>query len=1467
MAIADFVVKHGTTVNELATFNSTTDATSTSSAALTVAGGAGIAKSLIVGGSINTTNTAASTAAWTTSGVNLKLSARTYTDTTSISAVPASYVNAVLAPTFASTNVITIANAANLFVDAPVAGTNSTLTNAWAILANGKIKASDFTGTIGATTASSGAFTTISATGQITSTIAIGTAPFIVASTTNVANLNASSLNGSTFAAPGALGSTTASTGRFTTVESTIAAGTAPFIVASNTVVANLNASSLNGSTFAAPGPIGATTASTGAFTTLTTTGDTTIGGNLTVNGTTVTVNSSTITVDDKNIELGSVAAVTGITGTITSSALSTTITNLSTVTGLIPGMLLTKTAGTGVFGTTPLIISIDSATQITITAISSNTLGSITFNASGATNDTANGGGITLRGATDKTIIWDSAANWTSSENWNIATSKTYKINNVNVLTASAVLNDSTQTTVSVGSYATTLNLGASNSGNAFVNNNVLYVGGATSLSTASAGIEVGGGRTGSGDSYVDLTADTTYVDFGARFIRSSGATGVTKIVTRGTGNLTLETNEAAPITFNTTATERMRIDSSGRVLIGNSTTTGAAGLQLWGIDAAAQQHIRRYSNDAAGASINLFKGRGDATTSAIVQNGDSLGYIGFSGHDGSSTLPTATIFTARIEAVVDGVPGTSDMPSRLVFSTTPDGSATLTESMRIDSSGNVGIGVTPSARLQVVGSTAISSQANVAAVIGANMTSDLLLGSINGNAPFIASQGAYPLLMYTNATEKMRINSDGNVGIGTPAGSDSALQVNKPITTGTNEYAIRTYVTVPSNITGTHFSFNSSAFTAATPFTLSNYVHYIAGQAPPGQGSIITAQYGFSADSSLTSATNNYGFFSNLTAPTSGGTTAATISTISSSTTTVTINTSAAHGYSSNQIVTIAATASASALTSGASVTILTPGNTTWANIGAPASTAGTTFTTTAAGSVAGVTGTTGTVIINAQGSGKTITVTSTTAFTYTSTSATFTAISVTGTVTVAKNWNLYVAGTADNYINGTLGIGTTSPLAKLHVKTASAVAGEQVIFENGTNVAYSTLYMVLKANGLARATLAGQQDNTTNGGIFVLQVADSAGTITERLRVDASGNCSIKGTYLEVRAADTGVRSRIVNSSSEATRYPGFEAFHYSGNLAGTLDNGGFPVLEFFRSRGTEAAKIAVSSGDYIASVTGWGWDGTGQNDVCRINFLADNTLAAADARGRIEFQTQTGTTLSTAMTIKSDGSVGIGTTTPGYKLDVVTTGVRFQSGTSETDIFLGPQTNQGFVYGNSTAMGFYSATTGATIALNKDTANAGVFISSGTGSYQIGFDTASTRRMTIFGNGNVAIGTATDSGYKLQVNGSFAATTKSFVIDHPTKPDMKLRYGSLEGPENGVYVRGRLKDSNVIELPDYWIGLVNEDTITVNLTAIGKIQKLFVKDIKNNTVIIGGKNINCFYTVFAERKDVEKLIVEF
>lgn len=115
--------------------------------------------------------------------------------------------------------------------------------------------------------------------------------------------------------------------------------------------------------------------------------------------------------------------------------------------------------------------------------------------------------------------------------------------------------------------------------------------------------------------------------------------------------------------------------------------------------------------------------------------------------------------------------------------------------------------------------------------------------------------------------------------------------------------------------------------------------------------------------------------------------------------------------------------------------------------------------------------------------------------------------------------------------------------------------------------------------------------------------------------------------------------------------------------------------------------------------------------------------------------------------------------------------------------------------------------------------------------------------------------------------LDVAGSFTAETKSFLIDHPTKAGMKLQYGSLEGPENGVYVRG-ITSGNVIDLPDYWPGLIDENTVTVNLTPQGHPQpNLFVKTHDDRSVFIeSDRPIMSHYTIFAERKDVAKLEVE-
>jgi hypothetical protein len=173
------------------------------------------------------------------------------------------------------------------------------------------------------------------------------------------------------------------------------------------------------------------------------------------------------------------------------------------------------------------------------------------------------------------------------------------------------------------------------------------------------------------------------------------------------------------------------------------------------------------------------------------VVQSGDSLLNILAEGSDG-----TAFIRAASIVAAVDGTPGTNDMPGRLVFSTTADGAATPTERMRINSSGNVGVGITSSV--------------------------------------------------------------------------DATLYVGKNITGATTAYGILNNGPIQSDVTTTAYMYRSRPHTAAASFTLTNLHHYQASQNTIGAGSAVTNQFGFNVESTLTGATNNYGFYSNIPAGT---------------------------------------------------------------------------------------------------------------------------------------------------------------------------------------------------------------------------------------------------------------------------------------------------------------------------------------------------------------------------------------------------------------------------------------------------------------------------------------------------------------------------------------------------------------------------------------------------------------------
>ena len=434
-----------------------------------------------------------------------------------------------------------------------------------------------------------------------------------------------------------------------------------------------------------------------------------------------------------------------------------------------------------------------------------------------------SDGGGITLKGSTDKTITWsNTSGSWetnvglnvlngfvgvgtsnpgaklsvTTSSNWNfpqvfLKRDASNTGNNIKMIAFGLEADSSSQATASSASFIGLNTDTAPTTGNTVLSQN------AKLNLTSPGGVIMPVGDVGIGTDSPTVKLDIN----GTAKIRSAQQLQFNNSDNTSGCSIQAENTTSVPaLTFNTFGQERLRIDSSGRLLVGtistssypnfNGTTVNPL-LQVTSDTDAETGILLRFNSAGAGSNRGAtfcFQRYTDGTS---VSDGKNLGEITWQGeHDGSNTIAAASI-----RAHVDGASGSSDMPGRLVFSTTADGASSPTERMRITNEGRVCVadgGGTTNARFKVGGNSLYS-----------------------------------------------------------PTTSAAFVQISTQ---------------VASNTTSAATMADSYVTTEATSFTVTDIQHFSAGQGTIGAGSTVTNQFGFRARSSLTGATNNYGFRSEI-------------------------------------------------------------------------------------------------------------------------------------------------------------------------------------------------------------------------------------------------------------------------------------------------------------------------------------------------------------------------------------------------------------------------------------------------------------------------------------------------------------------------------------------------------------------------------------------------------------------------
>ncbi len=309
---------------------------------------------------------------------------------------------------------------------------------------------------------------------------------------------------------------------------------------------------------------------------------------------------------------------------------------------------------------------------------------------------------------------------------------------------------------------------------------------------------------------SWRGITSAATQADFVECYIAADDnpfTGGLTVSSTSAPGRYTLHTTPNGSII----PVERLRINSFGTVFVSDGTMRAnfpayfGDALSVYR-DAAAASSVWSFSAAAATTAsvVRLGRGRGTADTPAAVVDGDTLGTISFDG----ATSNTAFSPGATIAGFVDGTPGTGDMPVRLVFSTTPDGTAAPVERLRINNAGVIFVGngetsTTPNNGIVAAtggSTTQAGASLSVDGGVGGATSGDGGGVSVRGGLPTDGNGGSVSIAGRAGVGTN---RSGGDVtltpGAATGTGIFGTLVLNKGV-----RYEVRTSITGATSLTG---------------------------------------------------------------------------------------------------------------------------------------------------------------------------------------------------------------------------------------------------------------------------------------------------------------------------------------------------------------------------------------------------------------------------------------------------------------------------------------------------------------------------------------------------------------------------------------------------------------------------------------------------------------------------------------